>query len=108
MLFLVSVAYAASNDAGTSELDFTGLFLKMIALLAVVVVLGFVLIRFMSPSGRFRIKGSNHHFELVGSYRLEPKKAVYLLRIGKRLFALGSAESNLQTLAELHDEDLKE
>lgn len=110
MIFSLVTAIATTVPEAaqpTSDMDFTGLFIKMIALLLVIVIMGFILIRYVGHSAKLRGKGSGAHFELVSWYRLEPKKTVYLLKIGGRLFAIGAAESNLNLISEIGEGDLK-
>jgi len=103
---LMAVAWAQTSDA-VSQPDFAGLFLKTMALLAIIVVLGFLLVRYVGHGGRGRGKSGNKDFEMLSWMRIEPKKNLYLVRIGKRKFALGSAEHNLNLIAELSDDDLE-
>lgn len=103
---LFALAAAAEPTVPVSEIDFTSLMIKMMVLLAVIVVLGFVLIRFVGNVGRPRGRGGERHFEILSWLKLEPKKTIYLVRIGQRTFALGAAESQLNLITELKDEDL--
>ncbi len=100
---------ATSTDAtvAASELDYSGLFIKMVILLILIVVMGFVLMRYLGHSAKARGRGSGAHFELISWFRLEPKKTVYLLKIGKRIFAVGSGDSQLNLLAEIDASDLE-
>lgn len=88
--------------------DFTVLFVKMLALLAVIIVLAFFLLRYLSPARRRGAKGLAAHFDLLGTYRIDHRKAVYLVRIGKRHFALGGGEQGLSVITELNAGDLEE
>lgn len=103
---LMAVAWAQTSDAA-SQPDFSGLFFKTMALLAIIVVLGFLLVRYVGKVGRVRGKSGSKDFEMLSWMRIEPKKSLYLVRIGKRKFALGSAEHNLNLIAEMTDEDLE-
>ena len=108
MIFtLFALAVAAEPAIPVADIDFTSLMVKMLVLLGIIVLLGFVLIRFVGNVGRPRGRGGDHHFEIVSWMKIEPKKSVYLVRIGKRTFALGAAENNLNVIAELSDEDLE-
>lgn len=104
---LLALTVAADTEPVVPEIDFSALFLKMVALLVVIVILGFVLVRYLSPAHRWRSKGKKSaNFELIESFRLEPKKTIYIVRLGKRFFALGSGESQLELLTEFKEDDL--
>ena len=102
-----ALAAAAEPAMPSAQIDFTSLLIKMLILLGIIILLGFVLIRFVGNVGRPRGRGGDRHFEILSWLKIEPKKTVYLVRIGKRTFALGAAESQLNVIAELHDEDLE-
>lgn len=105
---LMTLALAAETvSPEITGIDFSGLFIKMVALLAVIIVFGFVLVRYLSPTSRFRAKGQNRNFEVIDVYRLEPKKAIYIVRIGRRRFALGAGESQINLITELDESDLQ-
>lgn len=108
MLFLLAMAATAETTSPVPEIDFTSLFLKMLALLAVVVVLGFVLIRYFGTSGHLRGKDGGKYFELISWHRLDPKKTLYLVRIGKRTFALGGTDSSVNMITELEADELED
>lgn len=69
-----------------------------------VVALRFLLPRFLSNK-RFNKGG---HFELIARYGLDMRKALYLVRVGKRFFVLGGAEQGLRLLSEIDPSDLGE
>lgn len=105
---LFGLAMAAEPAMPGADIDFTSLMIKMLILLGIIVLLGFVLIRFVGNVGRPRGRGGDRHFEILSWLKIEPKKTIYLVRIGKRTFALGAAESQLNLIAEMNDEDLGE
>jgi flagellar biogenesis protein FliO len=103
---MLALAATAEQAVPVSDIDFTALMIKMLVLLAVIVVLGFIVIRFIGNVGRPRGRGGDRNFEIISWLKLEPKKTVYLVRIGKRTFALGAAESSLNVISEMTDEEL--
>ncbi len=46
------------------------------------------------------------HFELIARYGLDMRKALYLVRVGKKFFILGGAEQGLHLLAEVSKDDI--
>ena len=88
-------------------MDYTALMFKMLALLGVVILLGFILIRYVGRVGQARGRSSVQNFEILSWLKLDPKKTVYLVRIGKRTFALGAAESGLNVIAELNADEVE-
>ena len=104
-MIFISTAWA-QEAAQVPEFDFTGLFIKMLVLLAVIVVLAFVIIRFVGHGGRLKNRGGAQHFELISWHRLDQKKTLYVVRIGKRHFALGGTDASLNLLTELDESEL--
>jgi len=98
----------AQSTAMSPDFDFTSLFIKMLLLLLLIMALGFLLLRFVKRSGSWHGKGQDNHFELLSWYRLEPKKSVYIIRIGKKIFALGVSDHNVNLLGELKPSDLSD
>lgn len=47
------------------------------------------------------------HFELVSRYALDLRRALYLVRVGKRFFVLGGAEQGLNLLTEISQNELE-
>ncbi len=108
MIFLLNVM-AATEDASVAsvgEMDFSGLFIKMVILLLLIVLLGFLLLKFVGRTNPWVAKGGANHFELVSWHRLDQKKSVYVVRIGKRVFALGGSEHSVNLISELNPSDL--
>lgn len=90
-------------------MDFTWQFLNMLFMLLVVCVAAFVILKFFLPrflgNKRFNKDG---HFELISRYSLDIRRALYLVRIGKKYFVLGGAEQGLHLLSEISKDDLGE
>jgi flagellar biogenesis protein FliO len=109
-VFLLNILTAVESEPVSTleELDYSGLFIKMVVLLVVVIVLGVILLRYFMPSARLKGKKASHLFEVMSAHRLEQKKSVYIVRLGTRYFALGASEQNLNLLTELEGSDLIE
>lgn len=88
-------------------MDFTTQFLWMLAALFLVCLGAVVFLRFFLPRliGNRRWNKQNH-FEILSRFALDARRALYLMRIGKRYFVIGSAESGLNLISEIASEEL--
>lgn len=88
-------------------MDFTWQFLQMLLVLLLVCLGAVVALRFFLP----RMMGNKRwnkegHFELISRYALDVRRALYLVRVGKKFFVLGGAEQGLHLLTEVSKDDL--
>lgn len=90
-------------------MDFTWQFLNMLFILLLVCVGAVVALRFVLPRmmGNKRFNKSGH-FELLARYSLDFRRALYLVRVGKKYFVVGGAEQGLHLLSEISKDDLGE
>ncbi len=88
------------------SVDFTWMFIKVIIVLAFVCVIAFAVIKYVLPRASFIKQGKNSQIELVERFALEPRKSLYILRVGSRFLLLGSSENSLNSLMELSRKDL--
>lgn len=87
-------------------MDFTWLFLQMLLALVVVCVAAILVLRYLLPKLSWAKKWQKgNQIELVARYGLDPGCAVYLVKIGKRFFALGGGEQGLQVITEVSSEE---
>jgi len=89
-------------------MDFTWTFLQMLFVLLVVCAGAVFILKFLLP----RFMGNQHsnkggHFELISRYALDLRRALYLVRIGKRFFVLGGAEQGLHLLTEISKDEIE-
>lgn len=92
----------APLPAGTTGFG-VQLFQSAIALVGVCFAAWFVL-RWMARRGYGT--GSNRNLRVIERVMLEPRRSVYLLEVGKRVFLVGSSDQSVNTLAELSRDDL--
>lgn len=89
-------------------MDFTWQFLNMLLMLLLVCVAAVVALKFFLPrmmgNKRFNQGG---HFELIARYTLDLRRALYLVRVGKRYFVVAGAEQGLHLLSEISPADLE-
>lgn len=90
-------------------MDFTWQFLNMLLVLLVVCVGAVILLRFFLPRWMGNKRwNKDGHFELIARYALDMRRALYLVRVGKRYFVLGGAEQGMNLLSEMAPSELEE
>ena len=88
-------------------MDFTWLFIQMLLTLAVVCIVAVILLRFVVPKLSWARKWQKSgNFELVDRFGLDYKRAIYLVRVGKKHLVLGGSDQGLHLLKELAPEDV--
>ena len=82
------------------------MFLSLGIVLAVMIGIAFVVKRlggFGAP-----VRKSDVRIDVIAHTALQPKRSLYVVRIGRSLLVLGSAENGLSMMTELHDDELLE
>ena len=91
------------------KMDFTWQFLQMLFILLLVCIGAVLILKIFLPrflgNKRFNKGG---HFELIARYGLDVRRALYLVRVGKKYFVLGGAEQGLNLLAEVSKDELEQ
>lgn len=88
--------------------DFTSMVLTVTVVLAIICTVAIVLIKWVFP----RIVRSpltqrkNGPIRILARYALEPRVAVYVMRIGRKHVVVGSSDRGLVSLAELSETEL--
>jgi len=95
-----------SIPALEGSVDFTWMFIKVILILAFVCVIAFAVIKYVIPKASYLKQGSSSQIELLERFALEPRKSLYILKVGSRFLLLGSSENSLNALMELSEKDL--
>lgn len=112
-LFLLEIAVAIPTEAATrsSAVDFSLLFIKMIAALVVAVVLAILLIKYVMPKLSFA-KGASgvQDIKILSRFSLSSKQHLYLVKAKEKCILLGVTDQNINKIAELEgsDEEQKE
>jgi len=88
------------------SVDFTWMFVKVIIVLAFVCVVAFAVIKYVIPKASFVKRGQDSQIELVERFALEPRKSLYILKVGTRFLLVGTSENSLSPLMELGRKDL--
>lgn len=88
------------------NVDFTWVFIKMLAALVVVCVVAILLLRYGAPYLSLRGRGPKQSpFELLARFSLEHRRALYLMRIEGKRYVLGASEGGITKLAELDEKE---
>lgn len=90
-------------------MDFTWQFLNMLLMLVIVCVGAIVLLKFFLPRylGQKRWN-KNNQFEMVSRFPLDVKRALYVVRIGKRYCVLAGSEHGFTKVTDLSEEEARE
>ncbi|MBI4367013.1 MAG: flagellar biosynthetic protein FliO [Deltaproteobacteria bacterium] len=88
-------------------IDFTWLFLKMMAVFVVMCVAALVVVKYVVPRSRFYqrvVKGQIIH--ILSRVHLGGRRELFVVRIGARHLLLGAGEGGVRCLAELEGRDV--
>lgn len=98
---LSAVVPTVPATPGTA-VDFTWLFLKMLLILGIVCILAILILRYAVPQvGFLRRLNQGRFFTVRARQGLEPRKALYLVEIGKRYLVIGAADHGISLITEL-------
>lgn len=104
LLLQLSVELPKAEDVE----NITTLLIKMVVVLAVVCVGAWITIKFLLPRlGMAKFGRQGRAVEVLGRFNLEPKKFLWIVRVGQRRFLLGSTEAQISCVAELTAKDLE-
>jgi flagellar biogenesis protein FliO len=80
-------------------------FFRVFGVLAALLVSCYFLLRFLGRRmGSMRERSPGGRLELIDRLGLEPRRSVYVLRVGARYVAIASTEAGVQVLMELSPE----
>ena len=92
---------------GEGALDFTWLFIKMIAALIVVCIFAVVILKYVAPRmGLFKRFSGGKYIELIARQSLDQRKHLYVVRVGDRYALVGSSDHGVNLVMELKEEDV--
>jgi flagellar biogenesis protein FliO len=84
------------------DVSLWGGFFRVFGLLAVLLFACYLLLRYMGRrAGSLREQSPGGRLELIDRLGLEPRRSVYVLRVGSRYVAIASTEAGVQVLMEL-------
>lgn len=89
-----------------TAVDFTWLFIKMLLALGIVSVAAILILKYAAPRmGLMKRFQQGGHFEMLGRYVLEPRKALYLVKVGKRYLVIGASDHAINLVTEISEEE---
>ena len=89
-------------EFGSSSVDFTWLFLKMVFAMIFVIALAIVVIRFIIPKLTFnRGAAARSDLRIVDRVPLDGRKSLYVLQVEGRRLLVGASEHHVGFIAEL-------
>ncbi len=92
---------------GGNAVDFTWLFVKMLLVLGIVTVGAILILKYAVPHvGVMKRFQQGRYFRVLGRYLLEPRKALYVVSVGKRYLVLGVADHAINLLGELTEDEV--
>lgn len=104
---LLDITTSPATEAGA--VDFSFLFLKMMAALIVVCVLALVILKYVVPRmGYFRKFTAGRTISIVARQSLDHKNHLYIVRVGAKYALVGSSERGLKLIMELKKEDVED
>ena len=88
-----------TNGAGAIP-EFGELFIRMLVILGGLLVASVLLLKVGLPRLlRHRARGRSELIEVIETHRLESRKTVYLLRVGRQYYLVGACDGHMTTLA---------
>ncbi len=85
--------------------DFTWMFIKMLVVLAVVIALAFVFLKYALPRLRFSKMRKHSWLDVIDRIPISAKSSVYLVKLSGRYLALGVSEASVNLIAEIPQEE---
>jgi flagellar protein FliO/FliZ len=107
---LLFLAQAASVPLGADSAGSVAwLVFRMIVVLVAVIIVAILVLKYVAPTlGSFanaRFKGE--YIEILARRSLDPKKHLWVIKVGARHFLVGSADGGVNCIAELDAKDVE-
>ena len=87
--------------------DFSGLFLQMMVVLALVCVVAFGVLRYILPrlpmANRFQ---KNQFIQIVARQHLDQRRQLWISKVGERYFFLGATDHQITLISEVSAKDV--
>ena len=91
---------------GSTAVDFSWLFIKMLLALGIVSVAAVLILKYAVPRiGAMKRFQQGRYFAVLGRYQLEPHKALYVVSVGGRYLVLGASDHAINLVAELSESE---
>lgn len=91
-----------------TAIDFTWLFIKMMASLVIVCIVAFVSLKYVVPRLGLVKKYSDTRFiSIIAKYSLSQKRHLYIVRVGEKYSLVGSSEVGISKVMDLDKKDVE-
>jgi flagellar biosynthetic protein FliO len=85
-----------------SAIDFTWLFVKMLLFLGVICIAALIILKFLVPRMGFMKRLTRDGFaKVIARQVIEPRKHLYLVKIGEKYLVIGTADHGINLITEL-------
>ena len=88
------------------SLSFGWVLIKTILAMSFILALAYVVIRYLFPLFRMGAQTKGSRIKIIDRAGLEPRRALYIVQIGKKTVLLGTSEHGLSKLMDLQEGDL--
>ncbi len=109
-LFLISESLPQTTLDATSlassmspGVDFTWMFVKVIFAMIVVCAVAFLIIKYVLPKSPYVKANKNSQIEVMERFMLEPRKNLYILKVGPQKILVGTTENSISALTHWAD-----
>ncbi|MBI2091720.1 MAG: flagellar biosynthetic protein FliO [Deltaproteobacteria bacterium] len=107
ILFEIAAIPTEAASRG-SAVDFSLLFIKMVAALVVACIAAVLILKYAVPRLSFAKKFSeNKHIKILSRFTIGPKQYLYLVKISKKCILLGATDHSITKLADVEGEEFK-
>ena len=93
--------------ASDGSLDYSWLFMKVMAAMVLVCIAAVLVIKYALPRSRFIRRSQDSQIEVLERFTLEPKKNLYILKVADKQVLIGTTDTSLSPLLELGESEPK-
>ena len=87
-------------------ISFGWLFVKTIIAMVIVIGLAFVVLRYVLPRFQGAHRFSNSRIKILERFGLEPRKGLYIVKVGGKTALIGTSDHAVNKLMDLEEKDL--
>jgi flagellar biogenesis protein FliO len=106
IFFLLAQVQTSSNPFDDANTSLGWLFVKTLIAMVIVIALAFICIRYLLPRLQMAKQRGKSRIQIIERIGLEPRKALYIIKVGNKAAVVGSSDHNLSKLIDLDADDL--